>query len=80
MVSTFKNKKDTFSDELVSKDPKRYAQGEHQSNVSNTNIPTTEENVNTQNSIPENKADDEYMFAVESGNITQEDFLTDTKR
>ena len=37
--------------------------------VSTTNIPSNEENVNTQNSIPDNKADAEYMSAVESGDM-----------
>lgn len=37
--------------------------------VSTTNIPSTEENVNTQNSIPDNKADAEYMSAVENGDM-----------
>ena len=37
--------------------------------VSTTNIPSNEENVNTQNSIPKNKADSEYMSAVESGDM-----------
>ena len=41
VVSAFKNKKDTFPDELVSNDPKRYVQDENQSNVSNNSLPKT---------------------------------------
>ena len=37
--------------------------------VSTTNIPSNEENVNTINSIPENKSDAEYLNAVESGDM-----------
>lgn len=45
--------------------------------VSTTNIPSTEENVNTQNSIPENKADAEYMSAVENGDMQTAQRLVD---
>ena len=38
VVSAYINKKDTFSDVLVSNDPKRYVQDEHQSNVSTDSI------------------------------------------
>lgn len=38
IVSAYNNKKDTFSDELVSNDPKRYVLDEHQPNVSFNNI------------------------------------------
>lgn len=38
VVSAYINKKDTFSDVLVSNDPKRYVQDEHQPNASSNNI------------------------------------------
>ena len=38
IVSAYINKKDTFSDVLVSNDPKRYVQDEHRSNVSSKDI------------------------------------------
>ncbi|MBQ2934440.1 MAG: DNA/RNA non-specific endonuclease [Clostridia bacterium] len=47
ITSAYINKKDTFSDVLVSEDPKRYVQDEHQPNVSNSVIPDFDENVNS---------------------------------
>jgi hypothetical protein len=47
------------------------------SEVSTTNIPYSEEKVNTQNSIPENKADTEYMSAVENGDMETAQRLVD---
>lgn len=45
--------------------------------VSTTNIPSTEENVNTQNSIPDTKADREYLSAVKSGDMETVQRLVD---
>ena len=44
IVSAYINKKDTFSDVLVSNDPKRYVQNEHQPNVSFDNIISNKDN------------------------------------
>lgn len=51
IVSAYKNKKDTFSDELVSNDPKRYVLDEHQPNVSFNNSVSQ----NAKMSISDNK-------------------------
>lgn len=45
--------------------------------ASTKNIPSPEENVNTQNSIPDNKADAEYMSAVENGDMETAQRLVD---
>lgn len=49
IVSAYINKKDTFSDVLVSNDPKRYVQDEHQPNVSlNNSIPQNDKNASSE--------------------------------
>lgn len=74
VVSAYKNKNDTFSEEAVSKDPSRYVQDEPQSNVSSENmIPTKEDIVNGKQSRSLTKEQEEYFkdskVRDENGNL-----------
>ena len=72
IVSAYINKKDTFSDVLVSNDPKRYVQDEHRPNVSSNYIIPE----NTENSSGRKNA--EYSLSKDNLNKVTSDGLTMT--
>lgn len=73
IVSAYINKKDTFSDVLVSNDPKRYVQDEHQPNVSlNNSIPQNDKNSSSDADIRYSLSESGKMVDNKGNEVTLE--------